>query len=123
MAVTHNTMYNGVLSEQDNLSWCADKPFAILLFPRWTFVISQFLHCTANSGSSARNGRAHKLMLISAGGNCDSSGLEKGMLKVIDEVHRVFDTNTQANKVLGQPTFRTYGGVNRCVAIYTDPET
>jgi hypothetical protein len=123
MAVTHNTMYNGVLSEQDNLSWCTDKPFAVLLFPRWTFVVSQFLHCTANSGSSARNRCAHKLMLISAGRNSDSAGLKKGMLKVIDKVHRVFDTNTQANKVLGQPTFRTHGSVNRCVPICTDSET
>jgi hypothetical protein len=46
-------------------------------------------------------------MLISAGRNCDGSGFEKGMLKVIDQVYRIFDSNTQANEVLRQPTFRT----------------
>ena len=113
-------MYNGVLSEQDNLSWCADKPFAILLFPRWRFVVSQFLHCTANTGSSARDSRPHKLMLISASRNGDSSSFEEGVLKVIDEIHRIFNTNAQANEILRQATFCAHGRVNGCMTVWVN---
>jgi hypothetical protein len=62
-------------------------------------------------------------MLISTGRNGDGTGLQKGMLKVVDEVHRVFDTNTQTNEVLGQPTFRTHSGIDGCVAVFTGSET
>jgi hypothetical protein len=111
---------NGMFSKQNNLSWRADEPFAILSFPRRMLIIGEFLDCAANSDSSAGIRGAHKLVLVSARGDGDSPGLEESMLKVIDEVHRIFNTNTQANKVLRQATFRTQSWVNGCVAICMD---
>jgi hypothetical protein len=108
---------NGMFSEQDNFSWRADEPFAILSFPRGMLIIGEFLYCATNSDSSASIGGAHKLVLVSARGDSDSPGLEESVLKVIDEVHRVFDTNTQADEVLRQATFRTQSWVNGCVAV------
>ena len=58
--------------------------------------------------------------LVSAFERGNRDLFEKGMLKVIDEVHRVFDTNTQANEVLRQATFRTQSRVDRCMASCVD---
>ena len=113
-------MNNGMLSEQDDLSWCANEPYTVLSFPRRMLIISKFLHCAANSDSSAGESGANKLVLISACRDSDCPGLEEGMFKVIDEVHRVFDANTQANEVLGQATFRTQSRINRSMAVWGD---
>lgn len=113
-------MNDSMLSEQDNFSWRADEPFAILCFPRRMLIVGEFLYCAANSDSSARERSAHKLVLISSGRDSDSPGLEERMLKIIDEVYRVFDTNTQANEVLRQATFRTQSWINGRMAICID---
>jgi len=113
-------MNYGVLSEQDNLSWSTDEPLTILSFPCWVLVVSQFLDCTANSDPSTGDSGAHKLMLISASRNGDSSSFEEGVLKVIDEIHWVFDTNAQANEIFRQATFCAHGRVNGCMAVWVD---
>ena len=109
-----------MFSEQDNLSWRADEPFAIFSFPPWMLIIGEFLYRATNSNSSASIRGAHKLVLVSAHRDGDRPGLEESVLKVIYEVHRVFDANTQANEVLRQATFRTQSWVNGCVAICVD---
>jgi hypothetical protein len=83
-------------------------------------IIGKFLNCAANSDSPAGKSGANKLVLISACRDSDCPSLEEGMLKVIDKVHRVFDTNTQANEVLGQATFRTQSRIDRCMASCVD---
>jgi len=93
-------MNDSVLPEQNNLARSAHEPFAIFSLPPWVLVVGEFLYCAANSDSSVRDSSAHEMVLISARRNGNSACLKEGMLKVVDEVRRVLDPNTQANEIL-----------------------
>ena len=100
MTVTHNAMNDSVFPEQNDLARGAHEPFAIFSLPPCVFIISEFLHRAANSDSSMRDSSTNKMVLVSACRNGYSACLEQGMLKVVNEVRRVLNPNTQANEIL-----------------------
>jgi hypothetical protein len=100
MTVTHNTMNDGVFPEQNNLARSADEPFAIFSRPRWVPIVSEFLHRAANGDPSMGDSTTDEMVLVSAYRNGDSARLKQGMLKVVDEVRRVLNSNTQSNEIL-----------------------
>lgn len=103
MSVTHHAMNDSVFPEQNDFARGADEPFTIFSLPHlphWLRIVSEFLHRTANGASSMTDSSTDKIVMVRACRNGDSTCLKEGMLKVIDEVRRVLDPNTQANEIL-----------------------
>lgn len=93
-------MNDSMFPEQNDLARGADKPFTIFSPPHWLRIISEFLHRAANGSSSMTDSSTDKIVMVGACRNGDSTCLKEGMLKVLDEVRRVLDPNTQANEIL-----------------------
>jgi hypothetical protein len=92
-------MNDSVFPEQNNLARGAHEPFAIFSLPRWVLIVGEFLYRATNSDSSMRDSSAHEMVLVSACRNGNSACLKEGMLKVVDEVRRILNSNTQANEI------------------------
>ena len=93
-------MNDSVFPEQNNFSRGAHEPFAIFSLPRWVLIIGEFLYRAADSDSSKGDSSAHEMVLVGTCRNGNSARLKEGMLKVVDEISRVLNPNTQANEIL-----------------------
>lgn len=93
-------MNDSVFPEKNDLARGADEPFAIFSLPHWVRIVSEFLHRAADGDSSMTDSSADEMVLVGACRNGNSACLKQGVLKVVDEVRRILDPNTQANEIL-----------------------
>lgn len=103
-------MHDCVLAKEDDLARGADEPLPVLAGPgrvRVRIVQRELLDGAAN--------RVRKAYVVICGER-DGTSIEEGMLQVVNEIRRIFDTNAKADEILGEATGSTSSRVNRRVS-------
>ena len=91
-------MDHGMLAKQNHFARCTDEPLAVFPRPlpiRRRLSERELLHRFVDSV-----GNTYEVV----GGHSDSTGFEKGVTEIIQEVSRVFDANTQTDEVFRKST-------------------
>ena len=110
-------MHDRVLTKQDNFAWGTDQPFPVLfgaLGSSRRKILCQLLDRTRN--------RVHRSWFgsdIAFLGRCrelDGTCLKQGMLQVIQEIPRIFYSNTETNEIFGEASSSSGGRIDRSVS-------
>lgn len=108
--MTYDTMHDCVLAEEDDFARGADEPLPVLLGPgriRVRIVQCELLDSAADWVRKAD---------VVVRSERDSTGIDKGMLQVVNQIRRVLDTDAKTDKVLGQTSRCTSSRVNGCMS-------
>ena len=100
-------MNDRMLAKQNDFPGRADKQLSTQC---------QLLDCSTNRLSNTKDGRTD--IFAFKGIKLDSAGGNKRTFQVVQEIMRVFDTNTQANEILWQTAGCASSRVDRCVAMW-----
>lgn len=106
--VTHNAMYDSMLSEQDDLPRCADEPLPVAP-----------MRCSAGlTKRELLNGTAYGVRdtHVVVSGERDCAGFHEGMTEIIKQIRRILDTDTQADEILRKAASSPDSRVDRGVA-------
>ena len=106
-AYTYDTMYDSVLSKQDDLAWSTDKPFpAVLRACCTSFAEGEFLH-------RPTDGVGNPDIVVRREGN--RASLDEGMTEIVQQIRRVLDSYTQTDQILRKTASSPGGRVDRGV--------
>ena len=105
--VTHNSVHDCVLAEQNNFARCTDEPLPVCpLTSSLSLPERELLNCPADGVRDAD-------VVVRCEGNGPS--LHQGVAEIVKQVRRVFDADTQADEILRKTTRGASGRVDRGV--------
>lgn len=105
--VTHNSVHDCVLAEQNNFARRTDEPLPVCpLTSSLSLPERELLNCPADGVRDAN-------IVVRREGNGPS--LHQGVAEIVKQVRRVFDADTQADEILRKTTRGASGRVDRGV--------
>ena len=105
--ITHNAMNNCMFTKEDDFAWSADKPFAVVQGTSSTCLPKRKL--LDGPADGVRNAD------IVVGGEGDRSGFNESMAKIVQEIRRILDADTQTDQVLRKASGCANGRIDRSV--------
>ena len=93
-------MHDRVFTEQDDFARCADEPFSLIFVTTFRFAESKFLNRATDRVALAFQRGTNIMMPVDALFECDSASLKQCMLKIIQKIIRILDTNAKTDQIL-----------------------